>query len=206
MKRFTDLPDTTFVGPAYTGEPTHGSLPTDLLALLRARNGFVAFRGGLHVRGIVPEPSWHSLFDAWVGPRAVSHLFDQVSPSDVPFAEDCLGDQFILRAGAVYRLSAETGEVERLEADLASFLRRVAKDGWNYLRLQPLLEFERQGGRLEPGQLLSAFPPFCMTESSTGVSLRAVPVFDRLSFLANFARQVADRPDGAELRFRVEGS
>lgn len=71
------------------------------------------------------------------------------------------------------------------------------------LSLQPLVAFWNQGGRLEPGQLLSAFPPYFSVESKQGVSLRAITSEERIRFLADVARQIADVPDGATVRFEL---
>jgi hypothetical protein len=124
--------------------------------------------------------------------------------ADVPFAEDCLGDQFLLRDGRVWRLAAETGEVEALEVGLSGFFEAVQADPVEYLSLHPLLQFQREGGRLEPGQLLAAFPPFCIKESADGVSLRAIAVDDRRQFLAYLAAQLRDVPEGGQIDFRLE--
>jgi hypothetical protein len=122
----------------------------------------------------------------------------------VPFAEDCLGDQFLLREGRVWRLAAETGEVESLEVGLGGFFEAVQADPVEYLSLHPLLQFQREGGRLEPGQLLAAAPPFCIQESANGVSLRAIPADERRRFLADLAAQLRDVPDGGQIDFRLE--
>jgi hypothetical protein len=52
------------------------------------------------------------------------------------------------------------------------------------------MQFQAEGGALEPGQLLNVYPPFCTAESGAGVSLAAVPVAERLPFLADLARQM----------------
>src|SRR3954466_4178623 len=93
-------------------------LPDDYRSLLRQTNGFILFDGGLHVRGAVISPEWHSLRKVWPGDFALHRLFPAIEETDVPFAQDCLGDQFVLRAGVVYRLNAECGEIKSLELGL----------------------------------------------------------------------------------------
>lgn len=59
-------------------------------------------------------------------------------------------------------------------------------------------------GWRETGQLLNVFPPFCTKESADGVTLRAIPVADRLGFLASLAEQIADLADGTPVEFQVK--
>ena len=170
-------------------------LPADLAELLRQTNGFIGFQGGLHVRGACREPKWHSLRDAWQGESAFQSLYSEVRPSDAPFAEDCMGDQFLLRDEIVHKLSAETGDVESLNVSLPAFLQAAEADPVEFLALQPLLRHQQNGGSLEPGQLLSAYPPFIFKESADGVHLAAIPTLERRRFLADLASQIrSDSP------------
>jgi hypothetical protein len=74
-----------------------------------------------------------------------------------------------------------------------------------FLRLNPLLQFESEGGRLVPGELLAAYPPFFAQQSGEGVNLRAVSAGERRRFLADIANQIRDVPDGSTIRFDVAG-
>ncbi len=185
-----------YVGPPIDDPEILELVPIALREFLTRCNGYVAFHGGLHMRGACRSPVWHSLRHWWLGAGALHALFPSVDPSDVPFAEDGLGDQYLLRDGLVHRLSAEVGELECLEVDLEDFDAAVRADPIDYLSLEPLEEFRAGGGVLEPGQLLSVFPPFVLKESAAGVSYRAIATEDRIRFLADFARQIASVPDG----------
>ena len=189
------LDQVTFTGPALDDEEMLDRLPSELAAMLRQINGFILYQGGLHVRGACLTPEWHSLRNAWDGDDAFHRLYPEVQAEDVPFGEDSLGDQFLLREGIVWRLFAETGEVESLEATLLEFFEAVKADPIEELALQPLQQYQQDGGNLEPGKLLAAFPPFCTEESADGVSLAAIPSAERRRFLADFAEQVRDMPD-----------
>jgi hypothetical protein len=178
-------------------------VPKTYSRLLKQINGFIAFEGGLHVRGAVKFPKWHSLREAWTGDLALYRLFPALRESDIPFGQDYLGDQFILRDETVLRMSGETGQLESLETDFDGFLKRAQKDPVNYLYLDPLSEFQNEGGKLTPGQLLNVLPPFIMKESENGVSMRAVPVSDQIKFLADFSKQIAGAGDGAEVTMKV---
>jgi hypothetical protein len=196
------LDHVTFVGPPIDDAELLARLPKNLAGLLQQINGFIQYKGGLHVRGACLEPAWHSLRDAWLGEHAFHQLYPDVQPDDVPFAEDCMGDQFLLRDGQVWRLAAETGEMGSLAVTLGEFLHSVQAEPIQYLSMQPLLQFQQEGGNLEPGQLLAAFPPFFVKQAADGVRLAAIRGDERRRFLADVAAQIRDVPDGGEIVFK----
>jgi hypothetical protein len=189
----------TYQGPELAPHPLLAELPEDYRTLLQQVNGFITFSGGLHVRGLCDEPLWHSLEHAWKGPAALCRLYPAVEPGDIPFAQDCVGDQYLLRNGVVHHLWAELGKVESLELDWRGFFRAAHKDPAETLYLAPLADFQTQGGELEPGELIDVQPPFCVDAE---VRLyKALPALDRLENLAAFARKVAGMADGEALYF-----
>jgi hypothetical protein len=181
-----------FQGSKISNLETFGKLPESLQMLLQQTNGFIAFDGGLHIRGIVNFPDWHSLEKVWFGDFALYKLFPNLKSSDVPFGQDCFGDQFVLRNETIWQLMAETGDLENLHLSLGEFLTRVEESPIEFLLLQPLQRFKDEGGKFENGQLLNVYPPFCTEEAKEGVSLQAIPMFERISFLADFAKQIND--------------
>lgn len=197
------LTHVTYAGPPIDDVEILTRLPKGLAGLLQQLNGFIQFHGGLHVRGACLAPAWHSLRDAWLGENAFHRLYPEVEPADIPFAQDCLGDQFLLREQQVWRLLGETGELEALAVSFREFLEQAQADPVEYLSLAPLLKFQEDGGTLEAGQQLSAYPPFCMDQSAQGVHLAAVPAEERRRFLANLAAQIRDVPDGGSIEFKV---
>ena len=192
-----------FVGAEVTDADMLDRVSEDYRRLLHRTNGFILFDGGLHVRGAVLAPVWHSLRSVWLGDVALHKFFPAVGKSDIPFAQDCLGDQFLLRGGGVHKLEAEIGEVEDLGMGLDTVLYLAQEDPVEFLSLHPLLQFINEGGELLPGQLLSAYPPFSTKESAAGVSLRAVPMFERLRFLADYARQMSGMSEGGKIEVKV---
>jgi hypothetical protein len=186
-------------GVTYRGDPAPADqlerLPPDLRKLLSQQNGFIAFFGGLHVRG-VGGPEWHALATVWEGPLSLQSLYPEViKPGDIPFAEDALGDQYLLRDDKVYRLRAESGVLEALDLGLFPFLAAAEKDPVNLLEMEPLIHYQhQQGGTLDPGQLLLAYPPFCTAEAKQGVSLRPVAAREAIAVHAEFARAIAAAP------------
>src|SRR5437870_4372069 len=108
------LSGVTFQGPELADAPILSELSIQHVELLREMNGFIAFEGGFHLRGVCADPVWHSLAEAWLDENSLHRLFPSVRASDIPFGEDCMGDQFLLRESMVYRLSAESGDAESL--------------------------------------------------------------------------------------------
>ncbi|MES3035265.1 MAG: SMI1/KNR4 family protein [Gemmatimonadota bacterium] len=188
-----------YLGPPIDDHEMLARVPTELVSLLRQTNGYVAFHGGLHLRGACHAPAWHALRSAWDGPDALHALYGTVQRDDCPFAEDALGDQYLIRDGAILRLDAETGTVSEFAKDLDTFQAAVRADPSEYLTLAPLEQFRVDGGVLGLGQLLSVYPPFCSTESANGVSYRAIDALERRRWLASFAQQIRALPDGSTL-------
>lgn len=192
-----------YVGSEITDVEILAKVPDDYRRLLSETNGFVLFDGGLHVRGAVLSPEWHSLRKIWLGDFALYKLFPAIEETDVPFAQDCLGDQFVLCNGIVHKLDAEVGEIDSLGVDLQTFLKQAQENPVEYLSLEPLLQFMSEGGKLKPGQLLSVYSPFIAEESANVVSLKAISMFDRIGFLADFARQITGIPKGTKIEIKV---
>ncbi|QDA58709.1 SMI1/KNR4 family protein [Hymenobacter jejuensis] len=193
-------------GVLYTGESitdpvTFTLLPSFLQQFLLEQNGVVAYFGGLHIRGCCQKPAWHSLAAVWKGERALHKVYAAVKPTDVPFAQDCVGNQFLLRNDAVLFLDTETGEIADLNVDFKHFLFGIEKFPVDALGLEPLQKFQQQGGYLQPGHLLSVYPPVCI-KSKEERKLKPVPAAERLASLADFYRQIKDLPDGQFLRLK----
>lgn len=169
----------------------------DYLRTVITHNGFILHHGAIHFRGCVKEPAWHSLREAWRGANAFHRLYPGVLEADVPFAQDQIGDQYLLRDKEVFRLDAETGDVTRFEADLESFLSGIANNIAEYLNVG----LDHQ---LQPGCLLHAHPPFCLAESGQGASLRPVPANELILFHADLARQIREVPDGGKIQFTLD--
>jgi hypothetical protein len=196
--------DITWAGPPIDDLQLLSKLPDDLTKLLKSVNGFIQFGGALHVRGACQNLEWHSLRHAWESTDAFHRHYRTVKRSDVPFAQSALGDQYFIRDNEVYRLDTECDEIESLDMDFKTFLEEVQSEPIGALNLEPLEEFWDHGGALEPGHLLSVMPPFVLAQPDTKYSYRAISALDRLRFLADFAKQIRDLPDGATISFKLE--
>ena len=193
----------TYRGPAYEADETiEGLLPGSLKGLLRQINGFVQFGGGFHLRGMCSEPNWHSLCEIMTGENALHKLYENVRETDIPFGQDCVGDQFLLRGNEVIQLYSETGEIEETGLTLKEFLAEIEKDPIEFLAMEPLQQLSEDGMSLQPGKILSVHPPFCTEESSDGVSLKPINFWEQIAFLSDFAKQMNGINDGDA--FKIE--
>lgn len=193
--------DITYKGPPLDDGEILAQAPDGLVTLLTSLNGFIQFGGGLHVRGACSGPEWHSLRRAWKGPTSISDLYPVVGRSWVPFAEDCVGDQFLLRDKEVLRLSAETGEVNEMGLSLWGFLRSANADPMGFLGMEPLLQLQKDLGAMPEGHLVHAYPPFCSKEAGQGVSLKAVPAWELHILHSEFAKVLPK--DGGKVRVEI---
>jgi hypothetical protein len=131
------------------------------------------------------------------------NLYPDVRPSDIPLAEDCLADQYLIREDLVIRLVGESGEIEPMECDWMAFLRNVEADPIEYLHLGFFQRFLQQAGTLAAGCLNYAYPPFVTLEGSHP-SLKAVPALEVRAAHADFARQIRNIPDGGQIRITLK--
>lgn len=191
-----NLNNITYKGGEIEDEDILSLLPENHAALLRQINGFIQYHGGLHFFGAVNVPAWHSIRELWQGEHAAYRHYREITESDVPFAEDCLGFQFFLRNGGVIFLDGETGEVTELDMGLGRFFKWISADPVENLGMQPLLQFMEEGGVCEPGELIAEYPPFCTQESENGVHLGKVSAIERRQFLADIYRQLSAMAEG----------
>jgi hypothetical protein len=204
--RLGELPDVRWTPSSSDEVPERAhELPEELVDLLTPVDGLIALGGAIHFRGARSALTWHDLFAFSTGKHALSRLYRSVSTADVPFAANCLGDQFLLRRGAVLQLIAETGELEDVAPSLGAFLDRLARqDPDIWLGARFLRQFESQGTLLAPDRVLLPYPPLVSTESRAGVRLGAIPACEAVEYYAEFARTIEDLPDGASVKIVVK--
>ena len=197
------LQGVTYQGPKLETPQRLAGLPDDLFEILWQVNGFVAYAGGLHVRGMVDQPEWHSLDLYRSGEMALHKLYSGIEETDLPFGQDFLGNQFLLRRDEVWKLRADTGEIRSLSLDLPHFLEAARLDPVEFLELHLLAKFSESVGMLEPGQLVHTIPPLCMSREQNKLALKSTPVANTIAFLAHFARQIEDVPEGEEVNLKL---
>jgi hypothetical protein len=196
------IKNASYVGPAIDDDEILEQLPRDLLELFRTINGFIIHRGALHVGGAIKNPSWHSIRTLLNGDRALHKMYPEVMESDIPFGQDCVGDQFLLRNSMVFRLDAEIGKLESLDMSFEEFIISAQEKPDEILMPKVLYDFEKNGDVLEPGKLIMVFPPF-VVQNDGPRSLKAISANDLISFHADISRQLENVPDGTKVRFEI---
>ncbi|MCG8388139.1 MAG: SMI1/KNR4 family protein [Cytophagales bacterium] len=190
-----------YQGDSISDKQTFNSLPKELQNFLEQVNGIIAFGGGLQIYGCVKQPDWFSLRTAW---NELLRTYEQLTSNDIPFAQDCMGDHFVLRNSQVFYMNCETGEIDNLELNFNEFLREAISNPVEFLSLNPLLQYRKDGGTLEPGELLNAYPPFSMkAEPERMYSIKNVPALEQRSYLADFYKQTKNLKDGQQIKVKV---
>jgi hypothetical protein len=194
----------TYKGPEIDDLGSFNSLPVELKGLLKQANGLIAYKGALHIRGCCFEPAWHSINEVWTGKLAFWKNYPDVLDIDVPFGQDCMGDQFLIRGHKILKLNCETGEVKEIAVNLVEFFDEIEKDPITFLGMHPIVQFEAEGKTLEPGYLLSAYPPFCFNQPDA-IAITEMPVMERLAALAQLSKTVRKmrEEDGDDFQFIV---
>jgi hypothetical protein len=122
----------------------------------------------------------------------------ELGRTDLCVAEDGLGNQFVSRAGRVWRLAAETGAWHDVGTDLDGFFAAALADPDRWLgRHHP------RGVTLAPGQLGLAYPPLCTAQAQAGIAVKGVPTEQVIAFHGQIAAQVRDLPPGATLQVKL---
>lgn len=196
------IKEPSYIGPPIDDDEILQHLPAPLSDLLHKINGFIIFRGALHVRGACHSPSWHSIRNIWIGSVALHKMYPEVRESDIPFGQDCVGDQFLLRNSIVCRLDAEIGKVESLEMPFEEFIISAQQKPDEILLPKVLYDFEKTGNLLKPGKLINVFPPFVIKVDGDR-SFKAISADELISFHADIYRQLADVQNGSEVRFLI---
>lgn len=173
------------------------NLPDYLKEFYRISNGFVALNGGLHIRGCVKSPKWHSLREYWIGDSKLTSLFNSIEKDDIPFAQDCFGDQYVIRKNIIWKLSIETDEIDNLEISFNDFIERVKSNPYEYLNIENI-----EPNTLEPGQIFNVVPPFCV--DSPDYSFKPIQIEEQIRYLSEFSKQIKYSPDGKIIILRTK--
>lgn len=189
------------LGPAFIPTP---AIPEVVRPLLRARNGFYAFGGALHVLpsaadepSVMSAPAWNEI-SLWKFeyPNELGGLFC--------FAEDVFGGQYGVRDERFFYMDPETGEVEPVADDLGAWADEMVSQR-EFRTGEPIArEWLQERGQIPPGQRLVPRTPFVTGGAYALINLVAVDAVAAMRARGNVARQIRDLPDGAKVRLVVE--
>ncbi|KJY88371.1 hypothetical protein TW84_14725 [Vibrio neptunius] len=145
----------------------------------------ILYSGGLQIRSRNAQERLLNIDTFLDGELAFHNLYREVKASDYPIAQDCFGDQYLIRDNLVIKLDAETGEIDEFGCSWEQFLAWVEEAPVERLNIPNDLE-------LKVGQLLFAYPPFCTVEGQNA-TIKAIDGIELISFHADFAKQIDGR-------------
>jgi hypothetical protein len=172
------------------------------LALLLERvNGFVAFEGALRVRGL---GDLAGDLIGWNRPDGWRSHYGAIARGMFFFAEDVFGNQFALSDDAVLLFDAETGEVENLGADIASWADAILADA-QVLTGYPLAHaWQVAAGRpISPSSCLVPKTPFVLGGAYSLDNLFEMPTERAMRLRGDLATQLYELPDGATISLEL---
>lgn len=172
---------------------------SELIKILRLKNGFYAFEGALHV-----QPDSESGGLTWWNDESLWRAqYAGMADGVVFFAEDAFGGQFCLRDGAIFAFDPETGELEELADSMESWAKLVLSD-YPALTGHPVARaWQQLNGRLRDGARLVPKIPFVLGGAFEAANLVALDAVEGMRYRASVAVQIRDLPDGAQVQLRV---
>ena len=70
------------------------------------------YNGGLQIRSHEAEDNFYNIDTFVNGEFSLHKLYPDIKVTDIPIAQDCFGDQLLIRDEKVIKLYAESGEIE----------------------------------------------------------------------------------------------
>ncbi|HEX6291761.1 MAG TPA: hypothetical protein VFZ66_21425 [Herpetosiphonaceae bacterium] len=179
-----------------------GARAAELAALLKQKNGLLAFESALHLFPIGPVTSGYSL-EAWNSPTLWREGYEDAAQDALFFAEDIFGEQFCIRGARIWRFNPETGDSEELAPTLEQWAQRLLED-YNLETGYALAhEWQNQYGALPLGKRLLPKIPFVAGGKYAVENLYATDAVTGMRFRADLARQIRNLPDGTQIRFQI---
>lgn len=177
-------------------------LDRDHKSLLSQYNGLTAFDGGLRVFGtqskLLPtlqewneQNGWRSAYKELINERLIF------------FAEDVFGNQFAFDDGRVVYFDVENGRASPFAKSFSEWLSITLEDPVDTLQLMLYRNWLGKGQRLEPSEHLCPVYPFIVKGNPPLEEIYPVKSMEDMMYKGNFAYQIKDVPDGAQIKIRV---
>jgi|SRR5215831_18192511 len=179
-----------------------GARSGELLALLKAKNGFYAFESALHV---LPAgcPTLPANLQTWNDIKLWRGLYGESTKEFVSFAEDIYACQFGILHENICKFEPETGEIERFATNLEEWAHKILDD-YEYETGHPVARrWQELHGPLTPGTRLFPKIPFVLRGQYDVENLFALDAFEGLKYQAEIYQQIRDVPDGSTIRLRI---
>jgi hypothetical protein len=179
-----------------------GTIGSQLVEFLTAKNGFYAFENALHVLPASGSTATTDL-ERWNDVGLWKGLYSDPRSDFTFFAEDVFANQFGFSQGVIYRFEPETGEVLQMAGDLEEWAEKVIND-CNVETGYPLAKRWRElHGPLPAGMRLFPKTPFVLGGDYDIDNVFALETIEGLSYLADICRQIEALPDGSQVRLRT---
>jgi len=194
----------SIAGPALGfAQPEVTGLPSGLGDLLRRTNGFLAFESALHVLPSGPVSDGTMSVQLWNDPDLWRSSYDGMADGLFFFAEDIFGGQFALGSQGVVSFDPETGDVERIAADLEGWADRVLADYQLLTGFPVAHSWQELHGQLSPGMRLIPKRPFVLGGEFVPENLYPLDAAKGMRFRGDLATQIRDLPEGASVSFKI---
>ena len=130
-------------------------------------------------------------------------IYKNITINDIPIAQDAFGDQYIYRDRLIYRLYAESGELENFNSTLNQFLINIEKDPIDYLSLQQIYDLKQKGIELGLGEMMNVYPPFLINYEGDR-SYKPIPSQEQIAFLKDIYKQINNLEEGTQVSFEIK--
>jgi hypothetical protein len=171
-------------------------------SLLSLHNGLTAFDGGLRIFGIRPEAL--QTLQEWNEQNGWRSAYKElIRDTLIFFAEDVFGNQFAFDDGSVIYFDVENGRATPFAKSFSEWLSIILEDPVDTLQLMLYKNWLAKGERLEPSEHLCPVHPFIVKADPPLKELYRVKSMEDMIYKGNFAYQIKDVPDGAQIKMRV---
>ena len=189
-------------GPDFLPQAQLLSDHEELRHLVTVKNGFYTFESALHVfpaSAIAPERG----LDEWNSVSLWRHAYGNLTDGLFFFAEDLFGIQFAVLANRVYTFDPETGKRQEFARNLEDWADKILADYNLHTGFSLGHAWQTAHGPLPAGKRLLPKVPFVAGGQFSVDNLYAGDAVQGMLFRAELAKQIADLPDGAKIRFEI---
>jgi hypothetical protein len=189
-------------GPAFASASAAPSFDKSLGALLAKKNGFFAFESALRVfPSRTVSSSWG--LDDWNSQTLWKEEYGGLADGLNCFAEDIFGVQFCFAEREIWKFDPETGELERLAADLDEWASKILLDYRGLTGFQISHNWQKAHGPLEARNRLMPKVPFVLGGKYELDNLVAISSERLMRNMGNLAHQISSLPDGSTIKFKI---
>lgn len=179
-------------------------LGAGLVALLAARNGFYAFEGALQIFSTDPKIEQIDIC-AWNRPDGWRRHYSTVlGQSDICFAQDAFGCQFVSCQDEFFSFDPESGEKTFVADGVEGWCREVMREFQIWTGHPLASEWQRRHGPMPVNHRLCPIIPFIFGGAFSVENLHCLEMREMMEIRAEIFRQSRGLQDGERLEFCVD--